>query len=431
VPVGGGTVMGWFFVERSGDISSSLTVACTVGGSATPGVDYEPLSGSVTFPAGVDRVEVPVRALDDYLFEGDETITLTLAVGPAQEVRPPATASMTLRDNEGQDRYEPNNSIDAARALGSVAREVQEYLSLHAAGDEDYFSFTTPRGGEVVVELSFEHELGDLGLELYNAQTGQLLRASHQSGDAERVSLTAPAAGTYVVRVMGEGAGVTHPDYRLTVEAVPVVKSAVFDPAGAGAVRFVFSRDVSASLDPDDLQVVDLASGVRLLARPSVAYDPATHIASFTYAAALPDGNYRATLVASGVADSAANTLAASATFDFFILAGDVNRDRTVNGTDFALLAGNFGRTGMTYAQGDLSGNGSVNGSDFAILAGNFGRTVPSPAAASRVFSAAGASQPPAPSQPWTSPARSPGAVLTRSGFGRRTRERAAARRLI
>jgi hypothetical protein len=35
----------------------------------------------------------------------------------------------------------------------------------------------------------------------------------------------------------------------------------------------------------------------------------------------------------------------------------------------------------MTYAQGDLNGDGSVNGSDFAILAGNFGKTVPQPAA--------------------------------------------------
>jgi hypothetical protein len=66
---------------------------------------------------------------------------------------------------------------------------------------------------------------------------------------------------------------------------------------------------------------------------------------------------------------------------EFFVLAGDVNRDRAVNGSDFALLAANFGRTGRTYGQGDLNGDGSVNGTDFAVLAGNFGRTVPEPAA--------------------------------------------------
>jgi hypothetical protein len=65
---------------------------------------------------------------------------------------------------------------------------------------------------------------------------------------------------------------------------------------------------------------------------------------------------------------------------DFFVLTGDLNRDRAVNGSDFAILAGNFGKTGMTYGQGDVNGDGSVNGSDFALLAANFGKTVPAPA---------------------------------------------------
>src|SRR5688500_8368463 len=56
---------------------------------------------------------------------------------------------------------------------------------------------------------------------------------------------------------------------------------------------------------------------------------------------------------------------------------GDLNLDGSVNGSDFAILAGNFGKTGMTYPQGDLTGDGAVNGSDFAILAGNFGKSAP------------------------------------------------------
>jgi hypothetical protein len=67
---------------------------------------------------------------------------------------------------------------------------------------------------------------------------------------------------------------------------------------------------------------------------------------------------------------------------DFYVLTGDINRDRSVNGSDFAILAGNFGKSGMTYEQGDLNGDGSVNGSDFALLAGNFGKTLPAPAPA-------------------------------------------------
>jgi hypothetical protein len=49
-----------------------------------------------------------------------------------------------------------------------------------------------------------------------------------------------------------------------------------------------------------------------------------------------------------------------------------------VNGTDFALLASNFGaQSGADWARGDFNGDGAVNGSDFALLAGNFGRSAP------------------------------------------------------
>jgi hypothetical protein len=66
-----------------------------------------------------------------------------------------------------------------------------------------------------------------------------------------------------------------------------------------------------------------------------------------------------------------------------YVLAGDINRDRFVNGSDFAILAGNFGKSGRDYSQGDLTGDGLVNGSDFAILAGRFGRSLPAVQAAS------------------------------------------------
>jgi hypothetical protein len=57
-------------------------------------------------------------------------------------------------------------------------------------------------------------------------------------------------------------------------------------------------------------------------------------------------------------------------------LAGDANRDGTVNATDFALLAGNFGaQSGADWSRGDFNADGAVNGSDFALLAGNFGKS--------------------------------------------------------
>jgi autotransporter-associated beta strand protein len=59
-----------------------------------------------------------------------------------------------------------------------------------------------------------------------------------------------------------------------------------------------------------------------------------------------------------------------------YTLYGDINQDGVVNGTDFGILAANFGKsvTGG-WEDGDLNYDGTVNGTDFGLLAGNFGRT--------------------------------------------------------
>jgi hypothetical protein len=56
---------------------------------------------------------------------------------------------------------------------------------------------------------------------------------------------------------------------------------------------------------------------------------------------------------------------------------GDANLDGRVNGSDFAILAGNFGKFDRGWTEGDFNLDGVVNGSDFALLAGSFGRNAP------------------------------------------------------
>jgi arabinogalactan endo-1,4-beta-galactosidase len=58
-----------------------------------------------------------------------------------------------------------------------------------------------------------------------------------------------------------------------------------------------------------------------------------------------------------------------------YALYGDLNLDGVVNGTDFAILAANFGSSAQRWDQGDLNYDGVVNGSDFALLAANFGQS--------------------------------------------------------
>jgi fibronectin-binding autotransporter adhesin len=57
-----------------------------------------------------------------------------------------------------------------------------------------------------------------------------------------------------------------------------------------------------------------------------------------------------------------------------YTLLGDANLDGTVNGSDFSILAANFGLGVANWDQGNFLYGSSVNGSDFSALAANFGQ---------------------------------------------------------
>jgi autotransporter-associated beta strand protein len=80
-----------------------------------------------------------------------------------------------------------------------------------------------------------------------------------------------------------------------------------------------------------------------------------------------------------------------------YTLLGDANLDGTVNGSDFSILAANFGLGSTNWDQGNFLFSSSVNGSDFSALAANFGQgddgadadIAPSDVAALNAFAAA------------------------------------------
>jgi autotransporter-associated beta strand protein len=80
-----------------------------------------------------------------------------------------------------------------------------------------------------------------------------------------------------------------------------------------------------------------------------------------------------------GYADGASGVVAgiSSGQIEFrYTLYGDLNLDGVVNGTDFGLLASNFGQTTTGgWVRGDLNFDGVVNGTDFGLLASNFGKS--------------------------------------------------------
>ncbi len=89
---------GRFTVKRDGDLTESLVVGYTVGGTATPGLDYTALSGSVTIPATATSADIVVNPLSDAIVEGDESVSITLTNNPGYDVTDPGVATLFIHD---------------------------------------------------------------------------------------------------------------------------------------------------------------------------------------------------------------------------------------------------------------------------------------------------------------------------------------------
>jgi ELWxxDGT repeat protein len=163
----------------------------------------------------------------------------------------------------------------------------------------------------------------------------------------------------------------------------PLVTAGTFDYLTSQRFTLTFSDEIVID------QLTFGTSQIALTSPGSAAYfatlvtsNRGARTATFsTGSVRLPDGNYRAMVIPDGLHDVAGNPMASLQGFDFFVLAGDANRDRSVGPGDFNLLASNFGKSGQTqtWATGDFDYDGVVGPGDFNILASRFGTTLAPP----------------------------------------------------
>jgi hypothetical protein len=165
-----------FTVWRSGGTNLPLTVYYTVGGTASNGVDYVKLPGSVTIPAGAYAARIEVLPIDDLLVEGTETVVLTLApvacitlyppppdcyqVGPSNQAtayildndpetnRPPLVR--ILKPLDGQTFVPPTNVVIVADTVDpdGYVPHVDFYADDDKIGEQTVMFFVPPPPGQ-------------------------------------------------------------------------------------------------------------------------------------------------------------------------------------------------------------------------------------------------------------------------------------------
>lgn len=90
---------GVFTITRHGSTASPLTITYRMAGTASNGVDYVALPGSVTLPAGVASTNITVTPINDTIGEGPETVVLVLNGSPNFDLYTNISAIVTLQDD--------------------------------------------------------------------------------------------------------------------------------------------------------------------------------------------------------------------------------------------------------------------------------------------------------------------------------------------
>jgi Calx-beta domain/Domain of unknown function (DUF4114) len=90
---------GQFIITRTGDLSASKEVFYVLSGTAVNGVDYQKVPRKVTFGAGESTAIVEIKPIDDNVYEGDETIYLSIVPTDPGENSGPTGAGFQIASN--------------------------------------------------------------------------------------------------------------------------------------------------------------------------------------------------------------------------------------------------------------------------------------------------------------------------------------------
>jgi hypothetical protein len=121
------------FILTRDATTGPLTVPFSLGGTATPDTDYITPETTVSFADGEASATVSITLVNDLLLEPDETVTFTILPGNDHIPGTPASATITIIDNDGP---QPIGPPWTAMNIGSVATGNTSSVTF-AAGEQN------------------------------------------------------------------------------------------------------------------------------------------------------------------------------------------------------------------------------------------------------------------------------------------------------
>ena len=259
-----GSDAGVFLFTRTGNVANELLVQFSASGTAAPGVDYTPLSGVVSIPAGQSSAVATFNALDDTEVEGNETVIVTLLTNSAYILSASSNATVTILDDDPvtvtviatdnlASETSGNGSTFVFNRIGSVAGNllVNYALSGTASNSVDYTALSgsvTILAGRPSVSLTLT-PINDVIIEGDETVTLNILSSPNYN-------VGNPGSATIVIQ-----------DNELPTVTFTVSDATAAEP-GTNTGAFRFTRTAPSS---NDLMVF---YGVTGTATPGADYEP-------------------------------------------------------------------------------------------------------------------------------------------------------------
>jgi hypothetical protein len=228
-------------VTRSGDTSSAATVdyatSDTAGsnpcnlltGQASSRCDYLTTLGQLTFAAGETSKTISIPVIDDSYAEGSETLTLTLSNVSGATLGSPATATLTITDNEAANGINP---IDNASFF--VRQHYIDFLNREpdSSGLAFWTNEITSCGADAqCIEAKRVNVSAAFFLSIEFQETGYLVYRMYKSGFGNLPGAPVPVAFTNFLRdtqAIGKGVQVGVGSWEAQLEANKVAYAQAF-----------------------------------------------------------------------------------------------------------------------------------------------------------------------------------------------------------
>src|SRR5262249_36506024 len=138
-----GSDPGVFRFTRTGSTAAALTVNYSIGGTATNGVDYTTITGTILIPAAQAFADLIISPIADGVVEGSETVIVTVLDTAAYDVGTPASATVTIGDTTDPCAGGGGALINGATHCGTIG----------FAGETDVWTFSATAGDRIALHI--------------------------------------------------------------------------------------------------------------------------------------------------------------------------------------------------------------------------------------------------------------------------------------